>query len=142
MEQKTSIKQIFQDMQVSNMEVVDGIVISASPLQIKLINNDKMILDKDITVIPMHLTDYKTKMTVIGASGSSLVGPTTEENAHSHSCPDGGTSTVPDHKHDLVSLKIIETEVIIHNALKKDDVVVLLGYNNGKSYYILDRKVK
>ena len=140
MEQQTSIKGLFQGMQTGSMEVVDGIVLSPKPLQIKLVNNEKMVLDSDITTVPRHLTDYKTKITIPLASGAQLVAPTTEENAHSHSCPDGDTSTVGAHKHSLVSLKVVETEAIIHNGLKKDDVVVLLGYNNGKSYYILDRK--
>lgn len=140
MERKTGITQALGDMYGSGFNVVEGIVLSPKPLQIKLVNNEKMVLDSDITTIPRHLTDYKTKITIPLASGAQLVAPTTEENAHSHSCPDGGTSTVGAHKHSLVSLKVVETEVIIHNGLKKDDVVVLLGYNNGKSYYILDRK--
>lgn len=140
MERKTGITQALGDMYGSGFNVVEGIVLSPKPLQIKLVNNEKMVLDSDITTIPRHLTDYKTKITIPLASGAQLVAPTTEENAHSHSCPDGGTSTVGAHKHSLVSLKVVETEAIIHNGLKKDDVVVLLGYNNGKSYYILDRK--
>lgn len=140
MSQQTSLKGLLQGMQTGSMEILEGVVISIEPLQIKLVNNEKMILDSDITTVPRHLTDYKTKISIPLASGEQLVAPTTEENEHSHSCPEGGTSSIGAHKHSLVSLQVIKTEATIHNGLKKDDVVVLLGYNNGKSYYILDRK--
>lgn len=143
MENPTSIKQLIQGMQVKDMELHEGVVISADPLQIKLVNNEKMVLDKDILTVPMHLVDYKTKISVSPASGATLTSTTKGAGSHNHTVSGvGSTSTEPDHVHELDKFQLTQADVTMHNGLKKDEIVMMLSYNNGKMYYILDRVVK
>ena len=59
--EKTSVKQLFQEMSKGNIvEVLQGVVISENPLKIQMINDEKLIIGANITYVPRHLTDYKT----------------------------------------------------------------------------------
>lgn len=71
----TGLKQLFQSMQVAEMEMLEGTVIKAAPLEIKVENDDKLTIGDDITYVPEHLTDHvvlvsigsntsKTEMTI------------------------------------------------------------------------------
>lgn len=139
----TSIKQIIQSMQVKDMEILEGVVTSQAPLNIQLVNNEKMVLNKDILIIPQHLTDYKTKMSFSAIAGIVLSSKTKPAGSHNHTISGiGSTSTIEDHEHELNDLQLTQVEVTVHNALKKDERVLLLSYNNGKMYYVLDRVVE
>jgi hypothetical protein len=139
----TSIKEIIQSMQIKDMEILEGVVISEAPLNIKLANNEKMVLDEDILIVPQHLTDYKTKLSFAAIAGAVLSSKTKPAGSHNHTVSGvGSTSTVEDHEHELNDLQLTQVEVTVHNALKKDEKVLLLSYNNSKMYYVLDRVVK
>ena len=142
MEKPTSLKQIFQGMQVKDMEVHEGIVVSEAPLQIKLINNEKMIVDEDIAIVPMHLTDYITTcdLTMIGETGVSNT--ITEDSARVWISKPISDEVIGSHFHRLEALNVTKIQIKVHNHLKKDERVYLLSYNNGKVYYVLDRVVK
>ena len=61
--EKTSLKQLFQGMAGDGVEVLQGIVKSASPLKIQIVNDDKLTIGPNITYIPRHLTDYTADCT-------------------------------------------------------------------------------
>ncbi len=139
MAEETSLKQLFQGMQVKDIDIIEGEVISASPLKIKLINNEKMVLDKDIMVIPRHLTDYSVKVEITLPDEAILTSKTKEAGAHSHTAPDGSTSTDGNHTHDLDTFSIKDAVMKVSNSLKKGERVYILSFNRGKQYYIMDR---
>lgn len=139
MAQETSIKQLLQGMQVKDLDIVEGEVISAAPLKIKLTNNDKMVLDKDIMVIPRHLTDYTVNVDITLPAEAILTSVTTVAGDHSHSAPEGSTSTDGNHTHDLDTFSIQGAQMKVYNSLKKGERVYILSFNRGKQYYIMER---
>ncbi len=113
--EQTSIKAIFQGMAdgaSGGFTILQGTVTKTSPLQIQITNDEKLILNQNNTYIPRHLTDYKTEVTV-----------------------EWHTEVAAAHTHPIWGRK----PILIHNALKKGDVVHILPLNHGKQYYVLDR---
>lgn len=119
--EKTSIKQLFQGMVGDGAEVLQGIVKSASPLKIQIINDEKLTIGPNITYVPWHLTDYTTEVTVEWRT----------ENASGGS----GDAAYASHNHAILGRK----KIIVHNALKVGDKVHVLSFNHGKQYFVLDR---
>lgn len=116
--EKTSLKQLFQGMAGDGVEVLRGIVKSASPLKIQIVNDDKLTIGPNITYIPRHLTDYTADCTITKGTGS-VDGPTS----------DGSRLT------DFT----LNGSITVHNALKVGEKVHVLSFNHGKQYYLLDR---
>lgn len=56
----TSIKEMFQGMIPDSMGVVRGKVVSAAPLKIQVVNDDKLLLSENLICVPRHLSDYTT----------------------------------------------------------------------------------
>lgn len=130
MENPTSIKQFIQGMQVKDMELHEGVVVSPDPLQIKLVNNEKMVLDKDILVVPEHLTDHSIEVSLqVGSDKATL-------DLDTQALPENYTG------YFMKNLNLPKGILTLKNHLVKDEKVMLLSYNNGKMYYILDRVVK
>ena len=98
-----------------------GKVTSASPL--KVLVEQKMTLGAAQLVLTRNVTNYKTTMTV-DWSTEKRSGGTEEDSFASHS-------------HDISGKK----EVTIHNALQKNDEVILLRKKGGQKYLVLDRVV-
>lgn len=107
MQEPTSIKQMIQGMAPSSVEVVQGKVISASPLKIQLLNDEKMELSGNIICLPKHLSTYQTTVDI--AAGGDI----------------GNINGV---------------SMTVYNGLKTGEVVYILSFNNGKKYFILDRR--
>ena len=126
MQEPTSIKQIFQQMTPEFTNVVKGLVRSADPLQIQLINDDKMVLTRNVVCLPKHLSDYTVKVS------STQSTPPTPDPADP--VPEEGEAPAPPTATDT------EAEMTVHNALQTGEVVYLLSFNAGKAYYILDRE--
>ena len=123
--EKTSLKQLFQGMAGDGVEVLQGIVKSASPLKIQIVNDDKLTIGPNITYIPRHLTDYKTEIS----------GPNIQNYYYTGSSTESGTAPAsPPHVHALGRIP-----VTVHNALKTGEKVHVLSFNHGKQYYVLDR---
>lgn len=116
---KTSIKQLFQGMAAGEAEVVQGIVKSASPLKIQIVNDEKLVIGPNITYVPRHLTNYTTTVSLSKGDRGSVNGP----------CSDGSRLTDFDFSGSMT----------VHNALKAGERVHLLSFNHGKQYYVLDR---
>lgn len=123
--EKTSLKQLIQGMTGDGVEVLQGIVKSASPLKIQIVNDEKLTIGPNITYVPRHLTDYKADIT----------GPNIQSYYYTGSGTDGGTApVVPSHVH-----AIGRVQITVHNALKTGEKVHVLSFNHGKQYYVLDR---
>ena len=125
-QEETSLKQMIQNMCPEGPSVIEGTVTSASPLKITLTNDSKMVLTANSLIVPRHLTNYKTSISGGNIQNYYYVG--SGENA----------STVPvspSHVH-----AIGKVSVTVYDALQTGDTVYLLAFNNGKQYYVLDRK--
>ncbi len=136
--EKTSVKQLFQEMNKGNtVEVLQGIVISENPIKIQMINDEKLIIGTNITYIPRHLTDYKTHIDIVQKDGV-VDSHTKIDGNHSHSGVHGQTSATA-HTHSLDTFHIYDMEITVYNALKVGEKVHILSFNHGKQYYVLDR---
>ena len=133
----TGIKQIIQSMIPEGPGVKEGTVTSTSPLSVTLKNDAKMILSANSLIVPRSLTDYQVEVDFKTASGS-LSSKTKSDGKHTHKELSGEDDGA--HVHNLATFSVKDGMLMIHNALKKGDTVYLLAFNNGKQYYILDRK--
>lgn len=117
--EKTSIKQLIQQMTGDGVEVLQGIVKSANPLKIQIVNDEKLIIGPNITYVPRHLTDYTTTCSLSKGDKGSVYGPAN----------DGSRLT------DFT----FSGSITVYNALKAGEKVHVLSFNHGKQYYVLDR---
>lgn len=136
MEDQTSLKQIIQSMSPDGAEVVEGTVTNASPLEITLTNDTKMILSANSLIVPEHLTDREIEADIM-MDGGVLYAPTgAERGEHEHPTVEKSG----EHGHELESFQLTGGRIILHTGLKAGEIVYLLSYNNGKKYYVLDRR--
>ena len=114
-----------------------------------MVNDEKLIINERITVVPRHLSDYTTEATFTVGKGT-LTSVTTTSGSHQHS---GGTHGGHDggngshehvggtHSHPLSTYTLDHGTLTVWNALKVGEMVYVLSLNNGKLYYVLDRVV-
>ena len=114
--------------------VIEAKVIGVNPLKVQATNDDKLILNAGSLVVPWHLTDYTTKMTYRLDKGT-LDSETYNDGAHGGHVGGDGT-----HVNHLKTFNLYKGTMTVYNALKVGDMVYLLRYNDGKKYFILDRK--
>lgn len=138
MENPTSLKQLIQSMAPDGDGVVEGNVTNAAPLEITLINDDKMILSANSLIVPEHLTDHEIIADIMMDKGSLSAPTGAEDEKGEHEHPEIEKSGK--HEHELKGFQLIEGKIVMHAGLKKGEVVYLLSYNNGKKYFVLDRK--
>lgn len=117
--EQNSLKGLLQGMAARDAEVLQGIVKTASPLKIQIVNDEKLIIGPNITYVPRHLTDYITTCSISKGAGGSVHGPVT----------DGSKLT------DFN----FSGSITVCNALKVGEKVHVLSFNHGKQYYVLDR---
>lgn len=116
--------------------VMEGEVVSAPPnLKIKLKNNSKLIIPKELLVVPQKLTDYTLQCSIAVDSAvatSSSISGIAQSNEYLPSTITSGA----------VSLNNFNTEggeITIKNSLKSGDKVMLVSFEGGQRFYILDR---
>lgn len=114
--------------------VIEAKVIGVNPLKVQATNDDKLILNAGSLVVPWHLTDYTTKMTYRLDEGT-LDSETYNDGAHGGHVGGDGT-----HVNHLKTFNLHKGTMTVYNALKVGDMIYLLRYNDGKKYFILDRK--
>ena len=130
---ETSIKQLFQSMIPDGDEIMEGTVIQASPLKIQMTNDEKLIINERITIVPWHLTDYTTTADILKDDGS-LDSQTFQDGGHGgHTGGDGA------HINHLDTFNLYKGTIKVYNALKEGEKVHVLALNHGKLYYVLDR---
>lgn len=67
---QTSLKGLFQGLIPEAGGVLQGTVLSASPLKIQAVNDDKLVIPSSLLILPKHLTDYTVKA-IITANGEA-----------------------------------------------------------------------
>lgn len=152
MQEPTSLKELFQGMVPEAMSVVRGKVISASPLKIQIIGDEKMILESNIICLPRHLSTYTTVIDITLGKGAinSLTRAGQGTHPHGSSGEHGGhlsgdgshahPETEGAHVHNVATFNIAGATMTVYNGLKAGEVVYILSFNHGKKYYILDRE--
>lgn len=114
MDESKSLKELFQSMVPVGCELVQGKVISVSPLKIQIANDEKLIIGPAATVIPKHLTTHTVKVSIPDSGGHSQYAGS---GVHSHT----------------------EVNMTVYNGLQAGDMLHLLAVQNGKKYFALDR---
>lgn len=150
--EKTSIKQLFQGMVGDSVEVLQGIVKSATPLKIQIVNDEKLVIGPNITYVSRHLTDYTATVDIVQGKGAvdsktqsdgshthSYSGTTESGGVPAHTHPYSGETQGKAHTHSLNSFNIFGATMTVYNALKVGEKVHVLAFNHGKQYYVLDR---
>ncbi|MCL1859030.1 MAG: DUF2577 family protein [Oscillospiraceae bacterium] len=88
MSDETSIKELFQGMIPESMGIIKGKVISDNPLEIQILNDEKLILRKNNICLPKHLTNYTVTVDITlgeGESAGTLESSTkTGQGTHPH----------------------------------------------------------
>lgn len=138
MEDQTSIKQMIQSMMPDGAGVVEGTVTNTSPLEITLTNDAKMVLSANSLIVPEHLTDHEIEADIMSEEGALHAPTGKEEEKGEHEHP--GIKKSGEHEHELKSFQLTGGKIILHTGLKAGEIVYLLSYNNGKKYYVLDRR--
>ncbi|KGK88045.1 DUF2577 domain-containing protein [Clostridium sp. HMP27] len=113
---ETIMKAVKQTMDNANlMNLAEGEVISAPPdLKIRLKKNLKLVIPKELLVVPEHLTDY------------------------SKIC-DIHCKTVYTDSETFNNFSASDASIKIKNSLKNGDRVMLVCFEGGQRFYILDR---
>lgn len=117
--EQTSLKGLFQGMAAGGVEILQGIIKSAIPLKIQIVNDEKLTIGPNITYVPRHLTDYTTTCTLSKGAKGNVYGPAS----------DGSRLT------DFT----FSGSITVFNALKAGEKVHVLSFSHGKQYYVLDR---
>lgn len=138
MEDQTSLKQMIQSMLPDRAGVVEGTVTNASPLEITLINDAKMILSANSLIVPEHLTDHEIEADIMTDDGALYAPTGAEDEKGEHEHP--GIAKSGEHMHELKNFQLTGGKIIFHSGLKEGESVYLLSYNNGKKYYVLGRR--
>lgn len=94
--------------------LLEGEVISSSPLKIRLKKNVKLIIPKELLVVPEYLTNRTINCNV----SASYISTATEE---------------------FNNVSSNDVSITINNALKIGDKVMLISFEGGQKYFILDR---
>lgn len=110
------------------VSIVFGKVISTDPLKIQ--SEQKAIYTEKMLILTRNVTDFEIDVSI---SMQDVV------ISHGHPVKDtyteGGSATPVNHNHPIKGKKKIK----VHNALLKDDEVMLLRVQGGKKYVVLDR---
>lgn len=124
------IKKAAQDANESAkpVNICFGKVVNKSPLKINV--EQKMILGEEQLILTRNVTDYMTTVTVQWKTEE-------DEAGHQHKESGGDDTEFAEavHMHEIKGQK----NVLMHNALKLGDEVILLRQQEGQKYIVLDR---
>ncbi len=126
-----SLREAIKKMIERNTELLQGIVISESPLKIQAMNDSKLIITAVSAIIPWHLTDYETTVDLEETESSPII--------HAATSKDIISKVASLHAHENEKFKIYKLKIKVYNSLKKGEKVHILAVQNGKKYFILDR---
>ncbi len=76
-----SIKGLVQELSGHDVQVTQGTVVSANPLQIQMANDEKLVVGSSICYVPQHLTDYQVS---VDLADGTLTASTDESGEHKH----------------------------------------------------------
>ena len=145
----TGLKQLFQGMVPEGTTIVNGTVVSTSPLSIRIENDEKLVVSGSVLLVPRNLTDWQTKVDISLAGGKINSVTIQWQGRHGHTSDGiaypgsdlevGAIHKDGDHQHKLSTFIIEGALMTVYNALQVDETVYLLKFNNGKNYLVLDR---
>ena len=138
MPDQTSLKQLIQELIPDRAEVIEGAVTDSAPLEITLTNDAKMTLSVNSLIVPEHLTDHEISVDIMMGDGTLSAQTGAEDGKGEHEHPE--TERSGEHAHELKGFLLKGGKMIVHMGLKIGDVVYLLSCNNGKKYYVLDKR--
>ena len=69
----TSIKALFQGLIPDGDEVIQGIVKSAEPLRIQAVNDEKLLINTPLLIVPKHLSTYTVQVQIASYTGEMTV---------------------------------------------------------------------
>ena len=122
---ETSLKQLFQSMIPNDVEIMQGVVTRVTPLSIQIINDEMLTITDSNTIVPWHLTDYSTNVTIKVSQEEKLEGSITKDD--------------PGHDHGMKEFYITKGRMTVHNGIIKGERLHIMSVNNGKQYFVLDR---
>lgn len=114
-----------------------GKVVSEDPLKISV--DQRMELSENQLVLSRNVTDFEMEISLLSSNGWK-----TEAHTHTHNHTISDTYTgggncdnhTHTHTHDI---NMEKKKVTIHNALKADDLVILIRQQGGQKFIVLDR---
>ncbi len=119
--------------------VIFGEVTSVSPLKITV--DQKFTLTEDFLILTNSVKDHDVYMTVNHSTDATSLNA---NHNHTATSSDGSNITVSqknitlDHSHGYSGKK----KFTIHNGLAKGEKVILIRFNKGQKFLVLDRVVK
>lgn len=119
--------------------VIFGEVTSISPLKITI--DQKFTLTEDFLILTNNVKDHDVYMTVNHSTDTTSLNV---NHNHTATSSDGSSITVNqkdislNHSHDYSGKK----KFTIHNGLVKGEKVILIRFNKGQKFLVLDRVVK
>lgn len=126
------IKQISQGAEEASApcNVLYGIVTSVDPLEITI--EQKLILTSEFLVLTKNVTDYSVDVSIDWSTDNKSLNAT-----HSHVSNVDIEEQIINltHAHSITGTK----RITIHNALKKNDAVILIQKRGGQEYIVLDK---
>ncbi|WP_183192400.1 DUF2577 domain-containing protein [Brevibacillus fluminis] len=135
--------QTIQSMKLTSL--MEGEVVSAPPeLKVKLKGNDKLIIPKELLVVAEHLTkEYKRELKVETKGKADLQGgmpsvtltPIPSPISHTHAATALSVSAGD------FSLKQGEAKMEYASELKAGDKVMVISFEGGQKFFIMDRIV-
>lgn len=134
----TSIKGMMQKMAPEQISLVRGIVTCEDPLEITAVNDSKLVIPVTRLIVPQWLTDHKYEAHIgVEAYAGSADAEKKDDTPYSRapSCAHGDCSITPCADHTYK-----QDWIIIKNHLREGDAVLMLAFNGGKKYYVLDRE--
>lgn len=132
---------MFERLAPEQIRLLLGKVTQADPLKIQTLNDEMLVIPKNRLVIPEWLTCHKYKA-YIQTDPYIASGEPSNEESHDKEIDTGAficDVACPVAAHPCTSHQYKAEWIIIKNCLEVDDVVVLLSFDKGKRYYILDR---
>lgn len=105
------------------VNIMEAVVVSPPPnVSIRLINNPKMVIPKQLIVVSEYLTRHKRSFSI---SSSNVEDIMTEAGMGPHA-------------HDITSLNIAG-QIEFTDELKTGDKVMVANLSGGQKYYVFDR---
>lgn len=125
------------------IELLIAEVTGVDPLQLVITADKKRIISENIIVIPKHLTNYEVEadLECLEESELNLEVP----NVDSYYIYDPNPNTFRDkdydHEHSIEEgkIKMDDFTLEVLNCLEENDIVIVLSFNNGNLFYVVDR---
>ncbi|WP_425447630.1 DUF2577 family protein [Dethiothermospora halolimnae] len=145
-----------QVAKTSGINIMEAIITKEPPeIEIKIKNNDKLIIPKDLIIVSEHLLEHTRIATIKmvehidSETDEQLTSPI---SGTSKTCQGAmppinftfqgtGTSLDLTHKHILETFTMEDGEITFRCCLKEGDKVMVIAFEEGQKYYIMDKVV-